>query len=163
MRLLIGALAATMLLLGGFFIWSAMSKPPQPALKLAAAAPPVPSAPDPLDLPEGEEGAVGALPPGLPRANPLSREQRRFQRYDRNRDGGITRVEMLSTRSSAFRRLDKDGDNLLSFEEWAVRTSDRFAQADRDRSGIVTPAEFARTAPKPRAAAPRCRCPADDD
>ena len=84
-------------------------------------------------------------------------EQRRFARYDRNRDGIITRDEMLSTRSKAFKTLDKDGNNLLSFEEWAAATADRFVEADGDRDGRVTPAEFAKTAPPPRPAA-KCRC-----
>lgn len=90
-------------------------------------------------------------------ADPQSREQKRFARYDRNRDGVITRVEMLGSRVKAFKALDKDKDNLLSFEEWAVATSDRFGKADGDADGKLTPVEFATTAPK-RAAAPRCKC-----
>lgn len=90
-------------------------------------------------------------------ASPQSREQKRFARYDRNRDGAITRIEMMGSRVKAFKALDKDGDNLLSFEEWAVATSDRFGKADGNADGKLTPAEFATTAPK-RKAAPKCRC-----
>src|SRR3546814_1772651 len=73
---------------------------------------------------------VGAPPPMPPSAPQQTREERRFARYDRNRDDIITRTEMLSSRTKAFRKLDMDGNNLLSFEEWAVKTSDRFAGAD---------------------------------
>ena len=68
---------------------------------------------------------VRSLPHALPKADPadltgpappeateLTREQRRFFRYDRNRDLKITRNEMLSTRSDAFRKLDKDGNKV---------------------------------------------------
>lgn len=89
--------------------------------------------------------------PELPEASELTREQRRFFRYDRNRDLKITRTEMLSTRSDAFRRLDTDGNNLLTFEEWAITTSTRFADMDGDGDQELTPAEFATSAPAPRA------------
>ena len=47
--------------------------------------------------------------PEPPEATELTREERRFFRYDRNRDRRITRTEMLSTRTDAFRKLDVDG------------------------------------------------------
>jgi hypothetical protein len=62
----------------------------------------------------------------------------------------------MSSRSDGFRKLDTDGNNLLTFEEWAVTTSDRFAGADANGDGRLTPAEFATTAPKPRASP--CNC-----
>src|SRR3546814_155755 len=108
-------------------------------------------------LPEGDPDASGEAPPMPGEASPQSREQKRFARYDRNRDGVISRVEMMGSRVRAFKALDRDNDNLLSFEEWAVTTSDRFARADANGDGRLTPAEFATTAPK-RAAAPKCRC-----
>lgn len=148
-RTLLGGLGALLLVVGGFFLWQGMSATPDPVARLAAPPPP--------GLPEGDGDAVGAPPPDAPAARAATREQRRFQRYDRNRDGIVTRVEMLSTRSNAFRRLDTDHNNLLSFEEWAVRTSDRFAGADADRSGGLTAAEFATTAPRRRPQAD-CAC-----
>ena len=72
----------------------------------------------------------------------LSDEQKRFNRYDRNRDGKISRNEMLSTRVKAFQKLDTNHDNLLSFEEWAVKTADRFRDMDANGDGILTRAEF---------------------
>jgi hypothetical protein len=64
---------------------------------------------------------------------------------------------MLSSRTAAFRKLDKDANNLLTFEEWAAATAQRFDGADGDRNRELTPAEFARTKPRPTAA-PKCRC-----
>src|SRR3546814_7878099 len=78
-----------------------------------------------------------------PEASGLTREQRRFFRYDRNRDLSISRNEMLSTRSEGFRKLDVDGNNLLTFEEWAVTTVNRFDEADKDSDGKLTQREFA--------------------
>ena len=71
-----------------------------------------------------------------------STEEKRFGRYDKNKDGHITRPEMLSTRVNAFKKLDTNHDNLLSFEEWAVKTSDRFKQIDRNGDGIISREEL---------------------
>ena len=101
-----------------------------------------------------EAGAPGPEPP---EESELTREQRRFFRYDSNRDGKITRTEMLSSRTDGFRDLDVDGNNLLTFEEWAVTTAERFDGADADRNRELTPEEFATTAPTPRST-PRCDC-----
>ncbi len=147
-RSVIGAVAAVLLMLGGFFLWQGYSTTPDPA---ADALPP------PEALPVAAEEGVGAPPPEPPEARQATREERRFQRYDRNRDGTITRVEMLSTRTNAFKRLDSDGNNLLSFEEWAVATGERFQSADGDRSGGLSAGEFATTAPR-REAQAKCRC-----
>jgi hypothetical protein len=154
-RMLVGALAAIALLTGGFLMWQGVSSAP-PAAVDALPPPPPPGPAEPL--PVGDPNARGAPPPALPEATKLSREQRRFMRYDRDRSGVITRVEMMSSRTTAFRRLDRDGNNLLSFEEWAVATSERFAGADGDRSGGLTSAEFATTAPPPERRRSECRC-----
>lgn len=95
--------------------------------------------------------------PELPVATELTKEQQRFGRYDRDRDGEISRTEMLSTRTDAFRKLDTDRNNLLTFEEWAVATVDRFEGADENRDAVLSPEEFATTKPK-RSAKPACRC-----
>lgn len=119
------------------------------------APPPAPSPTRPEGLPTAD--IAGLEGPAPPEASELSREERRFFRYDRNRDLRVSRNEMLSTRTDAFRDLDADGNNLLTFEEWAVTTAQRFDQADADRDGELTQKEFATTAPKP-AATPACRC-----
>ncbi|HQN55573.1 MAG TPA: EF-hand domain-containing protein, partial [Novosphingobium sp.] len=100
------------------------------------------------------DGLIGA---DLPQASEATREERRFNRLDRNRDSLISRSEALSPRVAAFRKLDTDGNNLLSFEEWAVATSNRFKGADANGDGQLTRPEFATTKPKP-AKKPACRC-----
>lgn len=148
-RFLLGGLAAMVLLAVGLF-WL------QGRAEVEAGAPPpdVTASADPGALPGSDPGdAVG---PALPEATELNREQRRFGRYDRDRDGRVSRGEMLSTRTEGFRKLDKDGNNLLTFEEWAVATVDKFEQADGDRNQWLTAQEFRRTAPpKPKA---KCSC-----
>jgi hypothetical protein len=119
------------------------------------APPPLLLAPPPTGLPSAD--IAGLQGPALPEASELSREERRFFRYDRNHDRKITREEMLASRTDAFRKLDRDGNNLLTFEEWAVKTSDKFAGADTNSDSELNPAEFAATAPK-RMAKPSCAC-----
>ena len=136
-RLLLGAFGA-MLLLGIGLFWlqgraqvEEGAPPPEP--------PAAPRTPAPDTLPSAD--VSGLTGPAPPEADELTREQRRYFRLDRNRDGRVTRTEMLATRTSAFRRLDTDGNNLLTFEEWAVTTSERFAEMDTNGDGIVTLAE----------------------
>jgi hypothetical protein len=138
----------------GLFWWTGRAQveelaPPPPAPEEAAAAPNELPLADPAEL-------TGPAPP---EADELTREERRFFRYDRDRDRIITRNEMLSTRADAFRKLDVDGNNLLTFEEWAVTTVERFEGADANRDDRLTPVEFATTAPKPKPKPkPRCKC-----
>ena len=153
-RLILGAVLALMLAAVGLFWWQGRAEVER------AAPPPEPLAsstqgPLEAELPQVDPGDLRG--PAPPEATELSREQRRFFRYDRDRDLLITRAEMLSSRTSAFRKLDVDGNNLLTFEEWAVATANRFDGADADGNRTLTPAEFATTAPK-RRAKPKCRC-----
>ena len=152
-----GAISATFLLLGGWLIWQGQStSSPNTSVNSLAGT----SAPEPLTLPEGETGLRGKAPPGSPKppeAAPKSREEKRFNRYDKDRNQEITRIEMMASRSKDFKKLDKDNNNLLSFEEWAFKTSDKFAVADSDKNGRLTREEFATTAPK-RKAKPTCSC-----
>jgi hypothetical protein len=149
-RIVLGAVIALALAGIGLFWW-------QGRAEVERGAPPpavTPVDPDPDQLPIADPGDLKGPEP--PEASELSREQRRFFRYDRDRDLRITRNEMLSSRTDAFRKLDTDGNNLLDFEEWAVATAKRFDGADADRNRELTQAEFATTAPKRKA--PRCRC-----
>lgn len=153
-RTIAGAIAGILLLGGGLFVWQATSQDADP---LAAAPPAERSTPTLPDPPAADAPSRGSAPPSPPEAKKATREEARFNRYDRNRDEAISRIELMSSRTSAFKKLDKDGNNLLTFEEWAVATSDRFAGADANRNGLLTRAEFATTAPK-RSAQPKCRC-----
>ncbi len=147
-RYLAGAVAGVLLIAAGWSLFgreasSAAVLPAAPSPSRAARIDPAPTAPS----------------EALPAASERTREQKRFDRYDKDRNAGITREEYLASRRKAFAKLDRDGDGRLSFEEWSAKTSARFAGADRDRSGVLTAAEFAATAPK-RRARPRCVCPA---
>ncbi|MCB8829786.1 hypothetical protein LJD47_32720, partial [Escherichia coli] len=71
--------------------------PAAPAARAAAAAGPAPQ----------EEAAV-------PEATPATREQKRFNRYDKDRDDKVTRDEYLAARRKAFAKLDTNGDGHLS-------------------------------------------------
>lgn len=147
-RTLLGAFLALLLAAIGVFWWqgrAVISPGPLPPLPTAA----------PTTLPLSEPGAMRG--PDLPQATEQTREQRRFDRLDRDRDGRISRVEMLLPRVAAFRKLDADGNNLLTFEEWAGVTVSRFRTADRDSNDWLSRIEFATTRPKP-VAQPACVC-----
>ena len=152
-RMLLGALAALLLAAAGVFWWQGRAATergaPPPEATFASGVPT-----DELPTADGK-GLRGAAPP---EADEVTREQRRFDRLDRNRDAMVTRNEMLAPRAAFFRALDTDHNNLLSFEEWAVRTSNRFKAADRNGDLKLDRAEFAETRPR-RAAQPECRCP----
>ena len=149
-----GAAGMMLMLTAGLFIWIGVEGQEVPI----PAAPPPPEQAESAGLPEAEPDAAmtGPAPPTPPKAYKPSREELRFNRYDRNRDETITRLEMMSSRTDSFRKLDKDGNNLLTFEEWAVATSDRFAGADRDGNSQLTRTEFRST--RPKRSAPKCKC-----
>lgn len=150
---LAGGAIALLLTAAGLWLWQSE----------AANKPLIPGAPPPslasLELPQAGPNAprFGPAPPNPPTATKASKEEARFNRYDRNRDDLISRIEMMSSRTAAFKKLDKDGNNLLTFEEWAAATGERFASADANRDKLLTRKEFAVTAPKP-AAKPKCKC-----
>jgi len=105
------------------------------------------------------EAAEDALPDEAPSASAKTREQKRFDRLDKDRNDTITRDEFFVLRKKAFAKLDTNGDGKLSFDEWAIRNTTKFAGADKDKSGTLSRAEFATTAVKRKAPAPRCACP----
>jgi hypothetical protein len=144
-RFLAGAAAAFLLLTGAFLFWqsSAQQSPPLPAAPAPRPASPVMNtAPGPLQAPE---------------ATPKSREEKRFSRADKDKNGRIEAEELFAPRRKAFAKLDTNGNGTLSFEEWAVKTVGKFRSADKDRSGWLTPAEYATTAPPPPKKK-RCAC-----
>lgn len=110
----------------------------------------------PMPLTQAQE--TEALPEAAPEAPARSREEKRFDRYDKDRDSIITREEYLVSRRKAFAKLDTNGDGRLGFDEWVVRTSTKFATADRDKSGSMNAAEFLTTAVKRKPRVP-LRCP----
>ena len=135
-RYLAGAAACFLLLTGTFLIWQSN----------AQEAPGLP-APPPSDAAEVVEAAPSEM--RAPEASPKSREEKRFSRADKDKNGRIEREELLAPRRKAFAKLDANGNGSLQFEEWADKTIDKFGGADRDRSGWLTAAEYATTAPPP--------------
>ncbi|NIJ18520.1 hypothetical protein FHS95_000189 [Sphingomonas naasensis] len=142
--------AALLLALAGVFLFrsssvSALKLPGAPAARAAAVA-------------AGEEEP---LPAEAPRASDRTREEKRFDRYDKDRNDAITREEYLLARRKAWAKLDANRDGKLDFEEWAAKTTTKFAGADADKSGALSRAEFVATKPKVKPGArPRCACPA---
>ena len=98
-----------------------------------------------------------ALPDEAPSATAKTREEKRFNRIDKDKNDSITRDEYFTMRHKAFAKLDVNGDGRLSFEEWAVKGITRFTGADKDKSGTLTRSEFATTAVKRKAPA-KCAC-----
>jgi hypothetical protein len=147
--LALGAFAALFMAGLGLFWWQGRAEVER------AAPPPIARPPVAEGLPQSDPGDM--VGPAPPMASEITREQQRFFRLDRDRDGRITRNEMMSTRTDGFRDLDRDGNNLLTFEEWAVITANRFKAADRDGNLELSPDEFATTKPKP-VKKPACRC-----
>jgi len=143
-RYVLGGVAALLLVGAGFMLSNSRARPPSPL-----AAQPAPATAAAQDEP---------LPAGVPEASERTREQKRFDRYDKDRNAQITREEYLAQRRKAYAKLDANHDGQLSFEEWAIKTTTKFALADADKSGAMTPAEFATTAPK-RSAKRKPNCP----
>ncbi|RZL83154.1 MAG: EF-hand domain-containing protein, partial [Sphingomonas sp.] len=101
-RYLAGGTAVMACIVAGFLFFGGKARPgpvlpPQPAAQVGGAP-----APDPL-------------PDSAPEATAKTREQKRFDRYDKDRDAKITREEYLVQRRKAYARLDVDGDGRLSF------------------------------------------------
>ncbi|MEO5493380.1 MAG: histidine kinase [Sphingomonas sp.] len=112
-------------------------------------------------------GALSTADPAVPEATAKTREEKRFNRYDKDRDGAITRDEYLVSRKKAYGKLDKDGNGVLSFDEWAVKAETKFATADVDKSGAMNATEFVTTAvkrkPQAKTNCPDKPAPADDN
>jgi len=146
LRYLAGVASALLLVAAGVFLFR------------SSATTEAASVPVPRQAVAGEAPQEVTDDDPLPSASPRTREEKRFDRQDKDRNGAIARDEYLLNRRKAYARLDSNGDGRLSFDEWAVKATTKFAGADVDRSGTLTAAEFATTAVKrtPRA---RLRCP----
>ena len=144
LRYLAGAAAGLLLVTGGVLIWQSR----------AEQAPTLPDAP-------AQHATTAQMlrqgPLEAPQASDQSREEKRFSRADKNKDGKIEPNEIFDARRKAFAKLDANGNGSLSFEEWAAKTIEKFQGADKDRNGWLTPAEYATTAPPPPKHK-RCAC-----
>ncbi|WP_066782191.1 histidine kinase [Sphingomonas sp. CCH5-D11] len=147
-RYLAGGLAALLMVAAGWTLFSGRAR----------TDPVLPPAPPPSGAKSVLQDDAPGDPP-VPEASERTREEKRFDRYDKDRDDRIGREEYLVSRRKAYAKLDANSDGRLTFDEWAVKTTTKFATADRDKSGSMDRAEFATTAVK-RSAKPKCACPA---
>ncbi|MDB5712724.1 MAG: histidine kinase [Sphingomonadales bacterium] len=150
-RFLAGVGSALLLVTAGLFIWKAQADRPSliPAMPMVGEAAPM---------------GVADLA-GPPSASEKTREEKRFSRYDKDKNGAVGRDEYLVSRQKAFAKLDLNHDGKLGFDEYAAKAVDKFAAADRDKNGALTAIEFASTRVvhkiKPKAkCAPLIRAPA---
>src|SRR4051812_5047286 len=123
LRFFAGAASVFLLLTGIFLVWQSR----------AERAPMLPTAPS------GHATAslfAASAPLQAPEASPRSREEKRFSRADKNKDGKIEANELFDPRRKAFAKLDTNGNGALSFEEWAAKTIGKFQGADKDRNGV---------------------------
>jgi EF hand len=136
LRFFASAAAFILLITGAFLIWQSR----------AQQGPGFPAAHPPSAL-----GASMLSTQALqaPEASPASRQERRFSRADKNKDGKIEAEELLGARRKAFANLDANANGSLSFDEWAAKTIGKFQGADKDHNGVLTAAEYATTAPPP--------------
>jgi hypothetical protein len=140
----LAGVASALLLCGAGLVWWTSGRQDGPLL--SAIAPP---------LARATEAPGNAAPP---EAEEKTREQKRFDRYDKDRNELVSAEEYLTSRHKAFDRLDANHDGRLSFEEWAKKTTDKFAAADKDRSKALSREEFA-TTKVVRKTSPRPNCP----
>jgi hypothetical protein len=150
-RTLLGAAAAILLLLAGFFVWKSRAAADNglpTAPKVAAA----------VDVPQGTSQHHRRTAFTPPAASDKDKEGRRFARADKDKDGKVELPEMLAGRRKGFDKLDTNHDGVLSFEEYTAKTRQKFQEADEDHSGWLSPTEYAETAPRRKAHAPRCAC-----
>ena len=142
-RFLAGVAAALLLVTGGVFIWRAQAERGSAVPLLAAVV---------ADTPMGLADLAGP-----PVASERTREEKRFSRYDKDKNGAVAREEYLVARRKNFAKLDVNGDGRLGFEEYAVKAIVKFAAADKDRNGALSASEFALTRVV-RKSAPKCAC-----
>jgi hypothetical protein len=143
-RFLAGVASALFLVAAGVVIWRSQADAVETVLPTPQAA-------------DESMGFADIAPP--PQASEKTREQKRFARYDKDKNGEVSRAEYLLSRQKAFAKLDTNGDGRLSFDEYAVKTSAKFAKADRDGTGALTAAEFLATRVVRKTPAVKCPPP----
>jgi hypothetical protein len=143
LRFFAGVAATFLLMTGAFLIWQSR----------AAKGPALPDAP-----PARSAGLFGSSAPlEAPEASAKTREEKRFSRYDKNKDGKVQADEYLAARRRNFDKLDADHNGALSFAEYAVKGIEKFNGAG-GRKGWLSPAEFVATAPPPPKRNTGCSC-----
>ena len=149
LRFFAGAAACFLLLTGAFLIWQSR----------AERGPGLPGAPTARAAGASLFGAQAPLQ--APEASAKTREEKRFSRYDKNKDGKVEADEYLAARHKNFDKLDTDHNGGLSFQEYAAKGIEKFNAAGGHK-GWLSATEFVATAPPPakHKAACSCRSPA---
>jgi EF hand len=132
-RFVAGVVSALLLVAAGLFFWRGQDSG-------VAAMPEAPA------TTFGEEFALADMPV-VPAAPEKSKEEKRFNRYDKDKNGAISQGEYLASRQKAYARLDVNHDGVLQFSEYAIKTAQKFTKADGDRSTTLNRTEFATTRP----------------
>lgn len=141
LRFFAGVVACFLLMTGAFLIWQSRAE----------------SGPNLPDAPAARAAlAGGGEPLQAPEASAKTREEKRFSRYDKNKDGKVQSDEHLAARRRNYEKLDADHNGALSFQEYAVKGIEKFNAAG-GRKGWLSPAEFVATAPPP-AKRKACSC-----
>ena len=143
LRFLAGAAACFLLMTGAFLIWQSRAEPTS-------------------GLPGAPKARTATLfgdsqPLQAPEASTKTREEKRFSRYDKDKDGKVETMEYLAARRRNFDKLDVDHNGGLSFQEYAVKGIEKFNAAG-GKKGWLTPAEFVATAPPPAKHKLGCSC-----
>jgi len=157
-RFLAGGGAALLLMAAGVFIWRNQAPAANTAQSVALGDPALtlPKIPDPGPVKDSSLSPDDF--PDLPAATEKTKEAKRFERYDKNRNGHIDLEEFITAQRRAFQKLDLNHDGMLSFEEYAAKRVEKFRVADANSDGVLTPAEFATTAIKHKASRVKCVC-----
>ena len=155
-RYLAGVGSALLLITAGVLIWRNQA----PAANTVATVPPdtgvtLPKIPDPGPVKDSSLSPDDF--PDLPEADEKTKEQKRFERYDKNKNGHIDLEEFISGQRRSFQKMDLNHDGMLSFEEYAAKRVEKFRKADANADNVLTPAEFATTAIKHKPK-PKCAC-----
>jgi hypothetical protein len=147
LRFLAGVASCFLLMTGAFLLW-------QSHAAHISAFPDAPAA-----RPASASLFGGGEPLRAPEADPKTREEKRFSRYDHNKDGKVEADEYLAARRRNFDKLDLDHSGALSFQEYAAKGIEKFNAAGGHK-GWLSAAEFVATAPPvPKHKICSCRAP----
>ena len=143
-RFLAGVAATLVLVSAGLFLWNAR----------ADRASPIPAAPQMVAAADSD---VELAPP--PAASEKTREEKRFARYDKDRNGAIAQGEYLAARRKAFRQARRRTMTASCLRRMGGEGVQKFAAADKDKIG-ATERRRIRDHRVVRKAKPQARLPA---
>jgi Ca2+-binding EF-hand superfamily protein len=140
-RYLAGGASALVMVGAGFFLVRIMATPDAPIGQTETRVEQSSDVEDKLAAPMTFAERIAPAP----KASEKTKEEKRFNRFDKDKNGGVSRDEYLQSRRKAYAKLDVNGDGKLSFEEYATKTIVKFVKADGDRTGALNRSEFSTT------------------